>query len=81
VTYEIALEYRCGCRDSWQVSTPPPPDDVMHRSPEVCLAESCGTCQARGRPCPDREALARYKPATFTEIAPVRRLTRRKASA
>lgn len=81
MTYTIDLTYGCGCVDSWPLILPPPADDISHRSPEVCVPEHCGSCQAAGRPCPDREALVRYRPTEFTEIAPVRRLTRRKASA
>lgn len=70
----------CGCTESWTIGLPPDPDEVLHHSPEACPLE-CWQCAAAGRLCAAREALVRFKPASFTEIVPVKRAVRRKASA
>ena len=80
MTYAISLAYSCGCREEWTISQPPEPDDVTHHSPEPCVPEHCSTCEAAGRMCPTREGMRIYKPTEFTEIVPVKRTVRRKAS-
>ncbi len=77
----IYLDYSCGCRDSWTIGTPADPDEVTVTIPEPCVPDHCGTCEAAGRMCADREALVRFKPIEFSEVTPVRRVVRRKASA
>jgi hypothetical protein len=78
--YPIYLEWACGCTESWEISLPPDPDEVTHHSPEAC-PDPCPSCTAAGRLCQMRESLVRYRPAEFSEIVPVRRAVRRKASA
>ncbi len=77
--YTISLEFSCGCREEWTVGLPPDPEEVVRVSPEVCT-DHCPSCEATGRLCAMRESLVRYRPAEFTEIVPVKRAVRRKAS-
>lgn len=80
--YTIGVVYDgCGCTESWTIGLPPDPDEVLHHSPEACPPSDCQACLTAGRLCAAREALVRYRPSEFSEIVPVRRAVRRKASA
>ena len=78
---EIALQYQCGCSETWQVSMLAPGEPQVLRSEYTCPPEVCPDCARHGRACPTRAGSYAYplEPITWSEDAPRRRYTRRKS--